>query len=46
MTSQKKIILGEEDIPKQWYNILPDLPAPLPPYIDASTQAPVDPKKL
>ncbi len=46
MTPQKKIILGEEDIPKQWYNILPDLPAPLPPYIDASTQAPVDPKKL
>ena len=33
-----KIMLGEEDIPKQWYNILPDLPKPLPPIIDPDNQ--------
>lgn len=36
----KKILLKEEDIPKQWYNIVPDLPKPLPPFIDPSTQEP------
>jgi tryptophan synthase beta chain len=36
----RKIILGEDEIPKQWYNIIPDLPKPLPPFIDAETKAP------
>jgi tryptophan synthase beta chain len=36
----KKILLKEEDIPKQWYNIVPDLPHPLPPFIDAETKQP------
>jgi tryptophan synthase beta chain len=36
----KKILLGEEDIPKQWYCILPDLPKPLPPIIDPEKRAP------
>ncbi len=36
----KKILLNEEDIPKQWYNITPDLPRPLPPFIDPSTKEP------
>jgi tryptophan synthase beta chain len=35
-----KIMLGEEDIPKQWYCILPDLPKPLPPIIDPTTKEP------
>ncbi|MCJ7767924.1 TrpB-like pyridoxal phosphate-dependent enzyme [Candidatus Bathyarchaeota archaeon] len=35
-----KIILGEDDIPKQWYNILPDLPKPLPPFIEPETRQP------
>ncbi len=35
-----KIMLDEEDIPKQWYCILPDLPKPLPPIIDPATRAP------
>lgn len=39
MTS-KKILLKEEDIPKQWYNIVPDLPKPLPPFIDPETKQP------
>ena len=36
----KKILLKEDEIPKQWYNIVPDLPHPLPPFIDASTGQP------
>ena len=36
----KKILLGEDDIPKQWYNIVPDLPKPLPPFIDPATKQP------
>ena len=36
----RKILLKEEDIPKQWYNIAPDLPKPLPPFIDAATKQP------
>ena len=36
----KKIMLNEEEIPKQWYCILPDLPKPLPPIIDPKTKEP------
>jgi tryptophan synthase beta chain len=36
----RKILLEEDDIPKQWYNIVPDLPRPLPPFIDAATKQP------
>ncbi|XHH08259.1 MAG: TrpB-like pyridoxal phosphate-dependent enzyme [Candidatus Bathyarchaeia archaeon] len=36
----RKILLKEEDIPKQWYNIVPDLPHPLPPFIDPETKEP------
>jgi len=36
----RKILLDENDIPKQWYNIVPDLPRPLPPFIDATTKQP------
>jgi len=36
----KKILLKEEDIPKRWYNIVPDLPRPLPPFIEAETGKP------
>jgi len=38
--ASKKIMLDEEEIPKQWYSILPDLPKPLPPFIDPETRAP------
>ncbi|MEM4142678.1 MAG: TrpB-like pyridoxal-phosphate dependent enzyme, partial [Candidatus Bathyarchaeia archaeon] len=38
--SDKKILLDEDYIPKQWYCILPDLPKPLPPPIDPATRAP------
>jgi tryptophan synthase beta chain len=36
----RKILLKEEGIPKQWYNIVPDLPHPLPPFIDPATKEP------
>jgi len=38
--SSEKIMLDENEIPKQWYCILPDLPKPLPPIIDPATRAP------
>ncbi|MCW3975747.1 MAG: TrpB-like pyridoxal phosphate-dependent enzyme [Candidatus Bathyarchaeota archaeon] len=37
---KRKILLDEEDIPKQWYCILPDLPKPMPPLIDPATKEP------
>jgi len=40
------IYLGSGEIPKYWYNILPDLPKPLPPPIDPSTREPVKPEVL
>jgi len=36
----KKITLDENEIPKQWYSILPDLPKPLSPPIDPATRQP------
>jgi len=44
--TDRKILLDEDEIPKQWYNILPDLPEPLPPPIDPTTREPVKPEKL
>jgi len=42
----RKVLLDEEDIPKQWYCILPDLPKPLPPMISPETKEPVPPEQL
>ena len=36
----RKILLPEDELPKQWYNIAPDLPKPLPPFIDPVTKEP------
>ena len=41
-----KIILHEDDMPKAWYNILPDLPAPLPPPLHPGTKQPIGPQDL
>jgi len=41
-----KILLDEEDIPKKWYNINPDLPVPLPPPLHPGTHKPIGPKDL
>ncbi len=41
-----KIILEENKIPKQWYNILADLPFKMPPVINPATKKPVKPEDL
>ena len=41
-----KFMLEEKDIPKAWYNILPDLPTPLPPDLHPATGKPVTPDDL
>ena len=41
-----KILLGEDRIPKQWYNIIPDMPGPLAPVIHPGTMQPVSPDDL
>lgn len=42
----EKAILSTEDMPRRYYNILPDLPHPLPPPLDPTTNAPVTPERL
>lgn len=41
-----KFILTEKDMPTKWYNIQPDLPAPLPPYLHPGTKKPLGPADL
>ncbi|KAJ3038968.1 Tryptophan synthase beta chain 2 [Rhizophlyctis rosea] len=41
-----KYILPDEDVPKQWYNILSDLPTPLPPPLHPGTKQPIGPEAL
>jgi len=41
-----KFILDEKDMPTSWYNILPDLPEPLPPVLHPGTGKPVTPDDL
>ncbi len=44
--NKTKITLPVDEIPTSWYNILPDLPKPLPPPIDPETREPMRPEKL
>ena len=41
-----KFILDEKDMPTKWYNILPDLPEPLPAVLHPGTGNPVTPDDL
>jgi tryptophan synthase beta chain len=41
---RSKILLNEEDIPGQWYNLAADLPTPLPPVLHPGTLQPVGPE--
>ena len=41
-----KFLLGEDDIPRAWYNIQADLPKPLPPVLHPATLQPVGPADL
>jgi tryptophan synthase beta chain len=38
--------LTPDEMPKKWYNILPDLPEPLPPPLNPVTKEPISPSEL
>ena len=40
------VYLPQEELPTHWYNILADLPEPLPPPLDPRTLKPVSPEPL
>jgi tryptophan synthase beta chain len=44
--NQCKFILSERELPKSWYNVIPDLPAPLPPPLNPATGKPANPSEL
>ncbi len=46
MDRQVKYVLQESEMPQQWYNIIPDLPAPPPPPLHPGTGQPVGPDDL
>ncbi|NNC93182.1 MAG: TrpB-like pyridoxal phosphate-dependent enzyme, partial [Acidimicrobiia bacterium] len=46
MAKYTKIMLDESEIPTQWYNIIPDLPAPPPPPLHPGTHEPIGPDDL
>jgi tryptophan synthase beta chain len=41
-----KYVLAEKDMPRAWYNILADLPKPLPPVLHPGTGKPIGPQDL
>ena len=42
----KKILLRDDEMPTQWYNVVPDLPGGLLPPLDPETKLPMGPEKL
>ncbi|GIF21618.1 tryptophan synthase beta chain [Actinoplanes tereljensis] len=46
MTSDSKILLSESEMPRNWYNLVPDLPSPPPPVLHPGTLQPVGPDDL
>jgi len=44
--NETKVILTEEEMPQQWYNIQADLPQPMPPVIHPGTKEPIGPDDL
>ncbi|MEA2596930.1 MAG: tryptophan synthase beta chain [Thermomicrobiales bacterium] len=46
MSEQTKFLLREDQIPTSWYNILADLPTPLPPVLHPGTREPIGPQDL
>ena len=46
MSKAIRFTLGQNDIPKQWYNLLADFPEPLPPPLHPGTRQPVGPDAL
>ena len=46
MSDNVKFSLNETDIPKNWYNIMADLPSPPPPVLHPGTKQPIGPEDL
>ena len=46
MTDSVKYLLSEQDIPKRWYNIMADLPQPMPAVLHPGTLQPIGPADL
>jgi tryptophan synthase beta chain len=46
MNEKVKILLDEEEMPKEWYNIQADMPSPLDPPINPATKEPIKPEEL
>jgi tryptophan synthase beta chain len=46
MADRTKYLLDESELPTQWYNVIPDLPAPPPPPLHPGTGQPVGPDDL
>ncbi len=46
MSEAIKFLLPDDRIPKAWYNIVADLPQPLPPVLNSATGKPVGPEDL
>lgn len=42
----KKIVLRDDEMPTQWYNVVPDLPNGVLPPLDPETKQPMGPEKL
>lgn len=42
----KRVTLDIDDIPRRWYNILPDLPEPMAPPLNGKTKEPMKPEEL
>jgi len=42
----RKILLTEDEMPRQWYNIAADLPTPMPPPLHPGTGQPIGPEDL
>ena len=45
-SDETKILLRESEMPQRWYNINPDLPAPLSPPLNPATGKPLGPANL
>ncbi len=42
----RKVVLPDTEIPKQWYNIMADLPTPISPYYSGQTMKPAAPSDM
>ncbi len=42
----KKVLLDENEMPKSWYNVVPDLPEELPPPLHPVTKEPIKPEDM